>query len=71
MNILVWQIKINAYLGFGYNYIRPKFILQCAIRVNSSEEWNALTDKDRKKVGLKFEDEGEFWYVWPNLFTDT
>ena len=28
-----------------------------------SEEWKYLSAKDRDKMGITFEREGEFWYV--------
>lgn len=35
------------------------FFLVCS----SSEEWKGLTWKERQAIGLKFEEDGEFWYV--------
>ena len=29
--------------------------------VNSSAEWNKLKSSDREKLGIVFEDDGEFW----------
>jgi hypothetical protein len=27
-----------------------------------SPEWNRILARDREKIGLKIEDDGEFWY---------
>ena len=29
--------------------------------VNRSEEWEKITESDRKKIGLVMDDDGEFW----------
>ena len=35
-------------------------ILSCLLSLRS-EEWSKVTSKDREKLGIKVEDDGDFW----------
>ena len=35
----------------------------CISDCHRSEEWNKVPKKERDKLGLKIEDDGEFWLV--------
>ena len=49
-NLLVWS---------SFCYETPF----CVLCLHSSEEWNKLEAEARKKLGIDFEDDGEFWSV--------
>ena len=33
-----------------------------------SPEWNSISERDREKLGLVFNDDGEFWFDCYNIF---
>jgi len=39
------------------------FIGSCARVAVSSQEWQKIVKSDREKIGLTFDNDGEFWFV--------
>lgn len=60
-------IHIWLYTSYIYIYTFGSFIdiiifSFSLFLVNSSAEWNKLKSSDREKLGIVFEDDGEFWW---------
>ena len=34
---------------------------QTSLLLSRSREWQQVSDKEKKRIGLEFEDDGEFW----------
>lgn len=54
-------MKSTFHLTFDFSIVCLSVCLFAFIY--SSEEWNKLDEEARKKLGIDFEDDGEFWLV--------
>ena len=56
------SVKLQVYLFCFYCQV---CVLFHSVSLNfSSAEWKNLDDSQREKLGIKAEDDGEFWYIF-------
>jgi hypothetical protein len=50
-------------MGEGLSLVVNRGSMKMCFQLSSSEEWNKIDKDSREKIGLTFDEDGEFWYM--------